>query len=145
MFVPEYMWPQITRSNLTWLQWSRLQFAVHVWTLGKVVLGRSTPSALFFFLFKIFPVCPVNIYVRRSLFNQSVWDAIKPNFQPHFVFEMKDPLPFCNSRWQHTCWFFSSEHWCWHPKPKILRLLTSNLKLPTAVCSWHTKHVSKTL
>lgn len=90
MFVPEYMWPQITRSHPTWLQWSRLQFAVHVWTLGKAVLGRLTPSALFF-LFKIF---------------SWIWDAIKPNFQPHFVFEMKDLHPFYNSRWQHTCWFF---------------------------------------
>ena len=106
-FVSEYLWPQTCRSRVTRLQKSRSPFAVHVWTSGKAVSVSSNPATFFFFLFESSHVCPINICELKSfLWNQSIRDARQPLFKPHFVCEMKDPHPLCNSRWRRTRWFF---------------------------------------
>ena len=88
-FFYKYMWPQTSRSHVTRLQRSHAPFAVHVWTSGGA--GTWTSSTLFLFLFESSHVCPINICeVRSFLYYQSVWDAKKPIFQLHFVYEMKD-------------------------------------------------------
>ena len=97
------------RLGVTWPDFSghirRLSYTV--WTSRKAVSSSWTPSTLFFFLLESSHVYPTNICeVESFLYKQSVWDARKPFFWLHFMFEMKDLHPLRNSRWRHKCYFF---------------------------------------
>ena len=147
-FFYKYMWPQTSRSHVTRLQRSHAPFAVHLWTSGGAVTGTWTSSTLFLFLFESSHVCPINICEMRSfLYYQSVWDATKPIFYLHFVYEMKN-LHLCviQDGGEHVD-FFSVESRRRSKKLKVTEILTSNNKLLTAVwrCSKHTRRGSKTL
>ena len=80
-----------------------------------------------------FPSCSKVIAYVLWIYYQSVWDVRKPIFWPHFVFEMNDLHPLCDSRCRRTCWFFPVESRLRSKKLKVSKLITSNHKPLTTV------------